>query len=400
MNIHEYQAKKILSQYDINIPKGGIAYTSASAKKIAEEILPRGPWMLKSQIHSGARNNGYFIEKEAGRKGGIRFVDSKKELVKECEKMLGKTLVTIQTGPKGKIVNKIYVEAFSKVKNLFYAGMVIDRMEPAVTLLVAKTEDDDIIKVTLNNPEKILKIKLGLDKGPNVAQVREVLNFLELPANAFKNLKSFINGIYRAFIQYDATLIEINPAGLTKSGEILALDAKMSFDDAALYRHEDIQRFKDESEYIERKIKATKYGFDYEEFDGSVGLIVNGDGISLALIDLLKQKGINVACYLNVKGGVDKDKIAAGIKIIMTNPKVEGILINILGGFVRCNLIADGIVAATSEVGLNSPLVVRFEGINKEYAKEILEKSKLPMKISEDMQESVDKLIKIMEEND
>ena len=400
MNIHEYQAKKILSQHDIQIPKGGIAYTSTSAKKIAEEISPRGPWMLKSQIHSGARNNGYFIEKEAGRKGGIRCVDSKKELVKECDKMLGKTLVTIQTGPRGKIVNKIYVEAYTKVKNLFYAGMVIDRMEPAATLLVAKTEDDDIIKVTLNNPEKILKIKLSLDKGPNVTQVREILNFLELPANAFKNLKSFINGIHKAFTSYDATLIEINPAGLTKDGNIIALDAKMSFDDAALYRHEDVKVLKDESEYIERKVKASKYGFDYEEFDGSVGLIVNGDGVSLALIDLFKQKGINVACYLNVKGGVDKDKIAAGIKIIMTNPKVEGILINILGGFVRCNLIADGIVAATSEVGLNSPLVVRFEGINKEYAREILEKSKLPMKISDDMQGSVDDLIEFMEGDD
>ncbi|MDD4556432.1 MAG: succinate--CoA ligase subunit beta [Alphaproteobacteria bacterium] len=400
MNIHEYQAKKILSQYDITIPKGAIAYTPASAKKIADEIAPRGPWMLKSQIHSGARNNGYFIENEAGKKGGIRKVESKRELIKESEKMFGNTLVTIQTGPKGKIVNKIYVEAYTKVKNLFYAGMVIDRMEPAVTLLVGKTEDDDIIKVTLNNPEKILKIKLSLDQGPNVAQVRQVLNFLELPSNAFKNLKKFINGIHKAFIQYDATLIEINPAGLTKSGEIIALDAKMSFDDASLYRHDDIKVLKDEGEYIERNLKASKYGFDYEEFDGSVGLIVNGDGISLALIDLLQQQGFDAACALNVKGGVDKDKIAAGVKIIMTNPKVEGILINILGGFVRCNLIADGIVSATSEVGLNSPLVVRFEGVNKEYAKEILEKSKLPMEISEDMLGSVDNLIKIMKEND
>lgn len=400
MNIHEYQAKKILSKYGIKIPKGGIAYTPASAKKIASDISVKGPWMLKSQIQSGARNKGYFLEKRAGKRGGIRQVKSKRDVVAETGAMLGATLVTLQTGGKGKTVNKIYVEDYTRIKKIFYSGMIIDRMEPAVTLLISPTEDEEIIGVALTRPEKILKINLDLDKGANIVQVRQALDFLNLPSNSFKNLKKFIDGMHKAFVENDATMIEINPAGLTKNGDIVALDAKMSFDDAALYRHGDISILRDDSEYSDRKLKALKNGFTYEEFDGSVGLIVNGDGISLALIDMLRQQDLDAACFLNVKGGVDKDKIAAGIKIIMTNPRVEGILINILGGFLRCNLIAEGIVSAASEVGLNVPLVVRFEGVNKNYAKEILEKSKLPLKISEEMESSVGDLIELMKESD
>lgn len=400
MNIHEYQAKQILSKYDIKTPKGKIAYTPLEAKNAADEVSVIGPWMIKSQIQSGARKKGYFLERKAGKSGGIRLVRTKKSVVKEAAAMLGSTLVTVQTGHKGKTVNKVYVEAFTKVERIFYSGMVIDRMKPAITLLVSATEDDDIIRVALSNPEKILKVGLDLEKGASVAQVREVLNFLKLPANCFKNLKTFINGMHKAFVENDATLIEINPVGLTKKGELIAIDAKMAFDDSALYRHPNIKKFRDDSEYIDRKLKALKSGFNYEEFDGSVGLIVNGDGISLALTDLLRQHDFNIACFLNVKGGVDKDKIASGIKIIMTNPRVEGILINIIGGFLRCNLIAEGIVSSAAEVGLNVPLVVRFEGVNKDYAKEILTKSGLPLKISDELESSVIDLLQLMEDSD
>ncbi len=400
MNIHEYQAKKILSQYGIKIPKGGIAYTPLEAKKVASKVSFRGPWMLKAQIQSGARNKGYFLEKGSGRRGGIRLIKSRRDIEKNAEQMLGSTLVTIQTGPKGKLVSRIYVEAYNKIEHIFYAGMVIDRVKAEVTLLVASTKDEDISQIAINNPEKILKINLDLNKEVSAEQVKKVMEFLKLKPKSSRSLETYINGMHRAFIDYDATMIETNPVGVMKNGELVALDAKMSFDDNALYRHPEISRLQDDYEASERELQASKYRFGYSEFNGSIGCIVNGDGIALAAMDALRAKGIGTACFLNVKGGVDKDKIASGIKIIMTNPRVEGILINILGGFLRCNLIADGVISAASEVGLNVPLVIRFEGTNKEEAKEILERSKLPLIMADTMEDAINKLVKAMEEND
>ena len=399
MNIHEYQAKQILSQYGIVVPKGGIAYTAEETKRVASNISMRGPWMLKAQIHSGARNKGYFLEKRAGKKGGIRQIKSRKEIVQESDKMLGSTLVTMQTGPKGKFVSRVYVEAFNEVKKIFYAGLVIDRNIPSVTLLVAETKDGEILGVVLSKPSMILKVPLDLITGADSEQIAKVMNFLKLGEKSRQQMGTFINGLHQAFIDYDATMIEINPAGVLKNGAIVALDAKMSFDENALYRHKDVLKLRDEYEDEDRELKASKYGFKYSEFDGSIGCITNGDGVSMACMDLLHAKGEDTACLLNVKGGVDKDKIAAGIKIIMTNPKVEGIFINILGGFLRCNLIADGIVAAASEVGLNVPLVVRFEGTNKDEAKEILLHSRLPLVITDSMEDGVDMLISLMKED-
>lgn len=400
MNIHEYQAKKILNRYGILIPKGKIAYTPNEAKRVASEVSFRGPWMLKAQIQSGARGRGYFLEEKAGRKSGIRLVKSRRDIIKNAEQMLGSTLVTAQTGPKGKQVSRIYVEAFNKVKKIFYAGLVIDRMKPAITLLVAETKNQDISDMAVNEPEKILKIELPLHGGVAPEQIQEVMEFIELAPRSAKSLESFINGLHQAFLDYDAVMIEINPVGVLANGSLIALDAKISFDDNALYRHKDIKLLQDDYEADERDLQAAKYRFTYSDFDGSIGCIVNGDGLAMAVMDVLSSKNYGAACYLNVKGGVDKDKIASGIKIIMTNPRVEGILINILGGFLRCNLIADGIIAAASEVGLNVPLVVRFEGTNKDEAKEILEHSKLPIIIADEMGEAVDKLIKAIEEGD
>lgn len=400
MIIHEYQAKQILQKHGINIPKGGIAYTPASAKKIAGEISLGGPWMIKSQIYSGGRKSGYFLEKSAGIDSGIRIAKSKKEVFEQAGKMLGATLVTDETGPKGKVINKVYIEKYKKIQKIFYIGMVIDRMKPAITLLVSPTVMDNIVETSLSKPEEILKIALDIDDGAKVVQVRKVLDFLDLPSNSFKNLKTLIDGMYNIFIEYDAKMIEISPIGLTKHGELIALDAKMTFDKSALYRHKDINLLKDETQYLKRDLIASKFGFNYREFDGNVGIITNGDGIALAIIDLLQEKNFEPACFLNVKGGVDKDKISAGIKLIMTNPRTEGILINIIGGFLRCNLIAEGIISASEEVGLNVPLVVRFEGTNKEYAKEILISSKLPIKICDDMEKTVEELILLMKESD
>lgn len=400
MNIHEYQAKKLLSQYGINIPKGGIAYTPNEAKRVAFDVSLRGPWMLKAQIQSGARNKGYFLDKKAGKRGGIRVIKSRRDIIKEAENMLGSTLVTMQTGPKGKLVSRIYVEAFHKLKKIFYAGLAIDRVNACIMLLIAEAKDEDIAGLALSNSDKILRIKLDLIEKVRPEQIQKILEFLNLEVKSAKSLETLINGMHQAFIDYDATMIEVNPVGILNNGLLLALDAKISFDDNALYRHKDILVLRDDYEENDRELQASKYGFKYGEFDGSVGCIVNGEGIALAAIDRLRAKGSGAACYLNVKGGVDKDKITAGIKIILTNPRVEGVLINVLGGFLRCNLVADGIIAAASEVGLNVPLVVRFEGTNKEEAKEILEHSKLPIIIANDMEEAVDSLIKAMEESD
>lgn len=398
MNIHEYQAKKILSEYGIKIPKGIIAYTPNEAKSAAEKLSKTGPWMLKAQIQSSARDKGYFIEKDRGEGGGIRLIKSKKKILENAKQMLGATLVTIQTGPQGKKVNRIYVENYIKVEKYFYMSVAINRVKGELTLMVAPLLHADIIKVALSHPERILKIPLSIAQNTKPEQVKEVMDFLKLPPRSAKHLENLVNGIHKVFLQTDASMIEINPVGLLKNGELVALDSKMSIDDNALYRQVKIACLKDESESSEREVNASKYKFTYREFDGSVGCIVNGDGIALAAMDMLKEKSIGTACFINVKGGVDKDKIASGIKIIMTNPRVEGILLNILGGFVRCNLIADGIVAAASEVGLNVPMVIRFEGTNKDIAKEILENSRLPVIWADSMEESVEKLAKAMEE--
>ena len=271
MNIHEYQAKRILSQYGIKIPKGGVAYTPTEAKKVASRASSKGPWMLKAQIQSGARSTGYFLEKSAGHRGGIRLVKSRKEIVKQAEEMLGSTLVTVQTGPKGKPVSRLYVEAYTRVGQIFYAGVAVERVSAALTLLVAPIKDEEITNLAINHPEKILRVPLDLEGETTKEQVKEVMEFLKLPPRSAKSLERFINGLHRVFLDYDAQMIEINPVGVQRNGELVALDAKISFDDNALYRHGDISRLRDDYETSERELQAAKYKFNYSEFDGSIG---------------------------------------------------------------------------------------------------------------------------------
>ena len=399
MNIHEYQAKQILSHNGIKVPKGKIAYTPNEAKQAAKEVSAKGPWMLKAQIQSGARNNGHFIEAKAGTKGGIRLVESLRDLTTEAEAMLGSTLVTKQTGEKGKIVSRIYVEAYCKVGFTFYAGMAIDRTLPAITLLLGNTKDADINTLT-DDPSRILRIPLDLVNGPTHAQTGKAAEFLKLQPRSYDSFYAFLRGMFKTFMANDAVMIEINPAGVMKNGDIVALDAKITLDDKALFRHPENERLKDDYEIAARELKAQKYGFTYHEFDGSVGCIVNGEGLAVSMYDLIKKRNGEVACWLNIRGGVDRDKIAAGIKIIATNPRVEGIVINVLGGFVRCDLIADGIIDAASEVGMNIPLVVRFEGTNREEAENILKRSDLPMLMAQNSEEAADKILQAMQENE
>ena len=398
MKLHEYQAKQILSRYGIKIPRGKIAYTPHEAQQAAGEISARGPWVVKAQIQSGGRPKGKFKEKSAGRGSGVRVVSSRRAAYREASEMLGATLTTPQTDKKGKIVTRVYIETYQKVENLFYVGLAVDRMTANITLLLANLETDSIVDIINKRPQTILRLPLDLKKGIVVKQVREAAGFLNLPERRVPKLKKYLQGLFKAFINTDALMLEANPTGISKRGDFIALDAKLTIDDKALYRQPNIAPLFDAYEVEERELRAAKNGFQYQSLAGSIGCIVNGDGIALAAMDLIRSHGEETACFLNVKGGVDRDKIAAGIKLIMTNPRVEGILINVLGGFLRCNLVADGIVAAASEVGLNVPLVVRFEGTNKDEAKQILEASRLPVIIAEDMQDSVEKLLQAMEE--
>lgn len=400
MNIHEYQAKKVLAQYGINVPKGGIAYTPAEAKRVAQQLTSRGPWMLKAQIQSGARASGHFIDHDAGGKGGIRQVTQISNISYEAAQMLNNTLVTEQTGAKGRLVSKVYVEAFKEVKRMFYAGLIIDSSLPSITLLISDVINDDIIKLSQFNQENLLRLNLKYDSGISDEQIFQILDFLSLDKVYLRDFHDFFGKLLFTFINLDAQMIEINPVGILPDKKLIALDAKISFDDNALFRHPDILRMQDDYEQDERSLKAQRCGFQYHEFSGSVGCIVNGESLALEAMDIISSKGLETACSLNVKGGVEKDKIADGIKIIMTNPRVEGVFINILGGFLRCNLIADGILAATQDVGLPVPIVVRLEGTNKEEAMSILEQSKLPIIFAENPNDGIDKLIEQMEVND
>ena len=400
MNIHEYQAKKLLKRYKINIPKGAIAYTPADAVEVAQKISASGPWVLKAQIQSGARAKGHFLSKSTAHISGVEFVKNTQDIYSVADKMLANKLVTPQTTSQGKLVSKIYVEAYERTKRSFYISFVLNRIEACVTLLVAN-ETDNIVDLAQKDRASILRINFNLNQKIKKCDAEHVLQFLNLDKSVLLRLKSFIKNLYQAFLSLDATMLEINPVALNQSGDFVALDAKISFDDNALFRHPDVKKMHDDYEVGEDCLKALKCGFKYHEFEGgNIGLIVNGDGLALAVRDYLTQMKEQTACYLNIKGGVDDEKIADGLKMMLTNPKVEGIIINILGGFLRCNLVADGIISAVSEIGLNIPLVARFEGTNKDEAKEILQSNHFDFLTADSLQEAALKLIEAIKEAD
>ena len=388
MNIHEYQAKKILQSYGVKIPKGKIAYTPKEAIKVAKKIGGKS-WIVKAQIHSGARSRGHFLEKLSGGISGIEKAKSYKQVGEITEKMLGHHLSTSQTDEKGKFVSRVYIEEISKTIYEFYMSMIIDTKTAMITLMIACEDSEDIVTLFEKNPEKIMKIAIDPNKGVTGEQIKDIIEFLKIDKKLKTKLTNFINSVYETYIRNDALMIEINPFAITKKNEVLALDAKIEFDDNALYRQSNAKRLHDEYEVSDRELKATKNGFTYVSLDGYIGCIVNGDGLALSTMDLIKQNNSKTACYLNVKGGVDKDKMASGIKLIMSDPKVESIIINILAGYNRCNLIAEGILLAAEDLGLTVPIIVRFEGTNKDQAKEILKNSGLPIYIHDDIKEAV-----------
>ena len=401
MNIHEYQAKKIFKNFGINVPLGLIAYTPLEAKDAAIQVSENGPWVVKAQIQSGSRDLGKFHDKRAGKKGGIRLSKTLDEVLVNADEMLENLLITNQTGKKGRLVSRIYVEEYIKVVEKFYVGLVVDWVSASAVLLitpVASKNDDNIIEIASSCPENILKINLGLQKEITSEQLKEIKDFMKIDIDGRK-LKSFINKMLKLFYSYDATMIEINPIGIDKNGDIWALDAKIIFDNNALYRHKEILKLVDEAEIEERELIASKFGFQYRELESGIGIISNGDGFALNIINEAQKLGLNTACFLNLKGGVDRDKIAASIKLIMTNPRVDGIFINILGGFLRCNLIADGIITVANDLGLNIPLVARFEGTNKEDATTILQKSGLDLLLAKNTKDGLLMLRDAIEED-
>ena len=401
MNIHEYQAKKIFKKFGLNIPYGIVAYTPREARLAAERISETGPWVVKAQIQAGSRDDGRFSDRRAGRKGGIRLSKSLDEVQENADEMLENMLITNQTGDKGRFVSRVYIEEFVKTAYKFYFGLIVDRISASVILLVASVsekDEDDITKIFIENPDNILKINIGLQRKLNSQIIREVIDFMGIDIDIVQ-LKSYLNKMLKVMYAYDATMLEVNPVGITKNGELWTLDAKINFDGNALYRHQDIVKLADDNEIEEREKIAAKYGFQYREIESGIGIIVNGDGLALSTINDAKRLDLNTACFLNLKGGVDRDKISESIKLIMTNPRVDGIFINILGGFLRCNLIADGIITVADDLGLNIPLVVRFEGTNKNEAIEILQKSGLPLLIANDTNEGLKMLKKAIEED-
>ncbi len=401
MNIHEYQAKRIFKKFGIAIPNGIIAYTPNEALEGARKISADGPWVVKAQIQAGSRILGKFSDKRAGKKGGVRLSKTPEDVFFDADDMLENMLITNQTGSKGRLVSRVYVEEYVKVSKKFYISLMVDRSSASVLLIMYKIVNKGVggvANMMLSNSDNMLKINLGLQKEITDEQVGEILSFMRAGVE-IKNMKEFVDKLLDIFYTYDATMIEIDPIGVSKNHTIWALDAKICFDKNALYRHKDIKSMTDEAEIEERELIASKYGFQYKELNSGIGIIVNGDGLALNTINEAKKLDMDTACFLNLKGGVDRDKITASIKLIMTNPKVDGIFINILGGFLRCNLIADGIINVANDLGLNIPLIVRFEGTNRDEATDILEKSNLSLLIAEDTVAGLNMLKKSIEED-
>ena len=397
MNIHEYQAKQILSKYGVTVLKGGVAYTVAEAENVAKD-LGGSIWVVKSQIHAGGRGKGKFKEDSAGSEGGVRVIKSVEEVKEAANQMLGATLVTHQTGPDGKEVKRVYIEDGCDIDRELYLSLLIDRATSRVTVITCSEGGMDIEEVAAETPEKIKTIDIDPATGMKGFHAREVAFGLGLKGEQIKLAVKFLLSMYQAFVEMDASQIEINPLVVTKGGEVIALDAKMNFDDNALYRHKDVEEMRDEDEQDSAELEAERHDLNYIKLDGSIGCMVNGAGLAMSTMDIIKLHGGDPANFLDVGGGATKERVTTAFKIILSDSNVEGILVNIFGGIMRCDVIAEGVVAAAKEVSLNVPLVVRLEGTNVDLGKEILAKSGLPIISGDDLADAAEKVVKAVEE--
>jgi succinyl-CoA synthetase beta subunit len=392
MNIHEYQAKELLAKYGVPVPAGYAAMSVDEAVEAANR-LPGPLWVVKAQIHAGGRGKGKFKELGEAAKGGVRLAHSIDEVREHAAEMLGKTLVTVQTGPAGKQVQRLYITDGVDIAKEYYLALLVDR-ETGRVAVVASTEGGmEIEKVAHDSPEKIATITVDPATGLMPHHGREVAAALGLSGDLAKQAGKVLGSLYAAFIGTDASQIEINPLAVDDKGRLLVLDAKVGFDNNAEFRHKDLQDLRDLTEEDPMEIEASKYDLSYIKLDGSIGCMVNGAGLAMATMDIIKLEGAEPANFLDVGGGASKEKVTAAFKIILSDPAVKGILVNIFGGIMRCDIIAEGIVAAAREVSLNVPLVVRLEGTNVQQGKDILASSGLPIIAANDLGDAARKIV-------
>jgi succinyl-CoA synthetase beta subunit len=382
MNIHEYQAKVVLREFGIPVPRGIPAFSVAEAEKAAHQL--GGPvWVVKAQIHAGGR----------GKAGGVKVVHSIEEVTREAARILGSSLVTHQTGPKGKVVSRLYIEEGSAIEKEFYMSALVDRATSRVAFVVSTEGGMDIEEVARERPEKILTFAIDPVTGIMPHHGRLVAQALRLTGDLARQAEGLLAKLHAAFIAKDMSLLEVNPLVVTKSGQIVCLDAKISFDDNALFRHADIVALRDITEEDEKEIEASKYDLNYVALDGTIGCMVNGAGLAMATMDIIKLYGESPANFLDVGGSATKERVAAAFKIITSDTHVKGILVNIFGGIMRCDVIAEGVVAAVKEVGLRVPLVVRLEGTNVDKGKEIIATSNLNVTPANDLDDAAQKIV-------
>jgi len=392
MNIHEYQAKQLLKEYGAPVSDGRVVMRAEEAKTAAGEI--DGPvWVVKAQIHAGGRGKGQFKEASAGDKGGVRITKSVSEAAAEAQKMLGRTLVTHQTGPAGKVVNRIYIEDGSDIARELYLALLVDRASSRISFVCSTEGGMDIEAVAAATPEKILSFTVDPASGISGFHGRRVAFALGLEGRQVKQCVDLIGRLYRLFVEKDAEMLEINPLIVTKAGDLKCLDAKMGFDSNALYRQPEIIAFRDETEEDPKELAASKFDLNYIALDGEIGCMVNGAGLAMATMDIIKLYGSEPANFLDVGGGATTEKVTEAFKIITSDPNVKGILVNIFGGIMRCDVIAEGVIAAVKEVGLTVPLVVRLEGTNVELGKKILNESGLSVIAADDLGDAAEKIV-------
>ena len=392
MNIHEYQAKALLRSYGAPVSNGRIVLRADEAKAAASEM--DGPlWVVKAQIHAGGRGKGSFIEADAGAAGGVRLTHSVEEAEKEAKAMLGRTLVTKQTGPAGKLVNRIYIEDGSDIKKEFYLAILVDRQTSRVSFVASTEGGMDIEEVAEATPEKILSFSIDPATGYQGYHGRRIAFDLGLDGKQTKQCVALMGNLYRLFLEKDMEMLEINPLIISDSGDLKCLDAKMGFDGNALYRHRDIAELRDTTEEDPKELEASKHDLNYIALDGQIGCMVNGAGLAMATMDIIKLYGAEPANFLDVGGGATKEKVTEAFKIITSDPQVKGILVNIFGGIMRCDVIAEGVVSAVKEVGLQGPLVVRLEGTNVEEGKTIIRQSGLNVIAANNLKDGAEKIV-------
>jgi succinyl-CoA synthetase beta subunit len=396
VNIHEYQGKELLKQFGVTVLEGHVAWTADEAAEAAKK-LPGPVYVVKSQIHAGGRGAGKFESGPNG-KGGVRLAKSIEDVREAAEAMIGKTLITKQTGPTGKVVNRVYVEAGCDIKRELYLSLLIDRATARVTIMASTEGGMEIEEVAEHHPEKILRVAVDPASGISAFHSRRLAYALGLEGKQVSTFGKFVDATFKAFVALDCAIVEINPLVVTGAGEIVALDAKVSFDDNALYRHPKIEALRDEAEEDPKELEAAKYMLNYVALDGVIGCMVNGAGLAMATMDIIKLYGSSPANFLDVGGGATKERVTAAFKIILSDPNVEGILVNIFGGIMRCDVIAEGVVAAAREVSLNVPLVVRLEGTNVALGKGIMAKSGLPIISADNLADAAEKIVRAVKE--